>query len=271
MMNRAYRSLSAAWQHLFQKIWQTQNFLRKCAIISQGVSLITMFGPVGNHRRTSGLRGGSSRIHPLSLKGFDCTNLQPNVYAPAKKPLKRPPLREVCIQTIDRPFALRHFVDVMDQPSLKFLENTPRMIAEALLARSGAAMFDRDFDRFADCFFFPNVVETIDGVQEVVRPENLRCIFDKVLREFRRNGINRMERNIIEASFRDANTISCTHQSRLLNGTHLIQRPYPVFTVIERRTDKVWRIASGVYGLSNTKECENAITSHILNGSEPLD
>lgn len=124
-----------------------------------------------------------------------------------------------------------------------------RNIAEALLRRSGDALISGDFEMLSKCFHFPNTIETIKGAERLENPEDLRKVFDGVRLQFRRMGVSLLERHVVAADFRDERTITSTHQTRLFNGTQLLQAPFPVFSVVTLGTDGVWRIKQSMYGL----------------------
>lgn len=145
-----------------------------------------------------------------------------------------------------------------------------RAIAENLLHRSGTALLGSDFDSFAACFEFPNDVETFNQRKTVETAQELRVIFDNVLLHFRRTGVTSMERHVLEAHRRDPDTVSCTHISHLLNGPNLLQRPYPVFSLLNRGQDGIWRITYGTYGISQEPETEKALCADVLEMRKPM-
>lgn len=102
-------------------------------------------------------------------------------------------------------------------------------------------------------------------------PEHLKVIFDRLQLHFRRKGIDFLERNIIESTYRDTDTITCTHQTRLISGVQLHQEAYPVFSILKRDTNDTWLIASGSYALPVEPNDGTSITADFLKASDPLD
>lgn len=139
-----------------------------------------------------------------------------------------------------------------------------RDVAEFMLTRSGKALMSKDFERFADCFQFPNLVETIDGIETLKRREDLRAIYDQVHARFARLSIAQMERHILEASYRDEQTIVCTHETRLFSSGLLLQTPYPVFSILSRARSGKWLISAGTYGLMDSEDSRKVLTASVL-------
>jgi hypothetical protein len=146
-----------------------------------------------------------------------------------------------------------------------------RSIAQVLLERAGAALMSQDFPAFTDCFEFPYDLETINGLKRLEMPEDLRIVFFNVHTQFRRIGVTQMERYVVEASFRASTTILCTHETRLFHDWYMVQKPYPVFSILSLGDDDVWRFNYGTYGLEATAEHKNALTANLLDRTTPLD
>lgn len=134
----------------------------------------------------------------------------------------------------------------------------PRDVSEALLEKTGAALMSGDFETFQACFILPQEMETFEGLQRIETTAQLRKIYDAVRRYHARLAVTYMARNCLEAEYRDDDTVEATHETRLLSGQRLIQRPFPVFSVL-KRVDGVWHVASTKYAIVDAPELSQAL------------
>ena len=110
-----------------------------------------------------------------------------------------------------------------------------------------------DFAVFRGCFSLPQTLEAFDGRRLVETPADLRDVFDGVRSHFSNLGVTFLERHCVEASFSNPDTVLATHESRLISGSTLVQRPYPVFSVL-RRIDGDWKITHSKYAITGPLE-----------------
>lgn len=128
--------------------------------------------------------------------------------------------------------------------------NSAREIAEYLLNRSGRALMSGDFPLFASCFALPQTMETFEGRRLISTRDDLLSVFEGVRAHLAREGVTEMARHCVAAAFIDAETISATHETRLIRGDQLIQRPYPVLSVVRRQND-LWQVGNTIYAIAD--------------------
>lgn len=130
---------------------------------------------------------------------------------------------------------------------------TAREISEYLLEETRRTIFENDFDGFLACFELPNVVETFEGTQTLETPNDVRRIYDNNKAYFARKGVTEMVRTCLAAEFLDADTVQSTHETRIVAGKIMIQRPFPVFSIL-RRIEGQWRISRSQYAITDAPE-----------------
>jgi hypothetical protein len=135
---------------------------------------------------------------------------------------------------------------------------TARNVASILLERTGDALLTGDFELFHPCFLLPQEVQTFEGRRMIKNKEDLRQLFDGVRAFHRKSNITQLVRNCVEASFLDPDTISSTHESRLLRGAELIERPYPVHSIL-KRVGMDWQIVSSEYAVPDIPDLVEAL------------
>ena len=82
-------------------------------------------------------------------------------------------------------------------------------------------------------------------------PQDGRETFKAVCAHNAELGVTDMVRHVLEASFQDEDTIVTTHETRLVRGDVLIQKPYPVFSIVKRIGEK-WKITYSQYAIVDT-------------------
>ncbi|WP_136439830.1 hypothetical protein [Pacificoceanicola onchidii] len=121
-------------------------------------------------------------------------------------------------------------------------------IAQDLLERSGKSYFENDFDLFRSCFQIPQEFETFGGKRRISTVEELRALFDGMLKYFKDNGITGLHRRVIAARFLSEDSIQSTHEAQFITDKAQIGSPYPVMSILEKRgTD--WKVVRGSYAL----------------------
>lgn len=137
--------------------------------------------------------------------------------------------------------------------------DTAEDIAEYFLDRTGTALMTGDFDLFASCFLLPQKMETFQGRRDIETLSDLREVFDGVTLHFKRKNATQLERHCIEARFRDPDTVVSTHMSRLVSGSSLVQKPYPVMSVL-KRVDGIWQISDSMYAIEDEESHARALS-----------
>ena len=135
---------------------------------------------------------------------------------------------------------------------------TARDVTEYLLRRTEAAFHSGDFDEFKDSLTLPYHLETFKGRRTLNTTEKLRDLFDAVRAHHRRTGVTDMDRYVLEASFQDDKTIVATFETRLLNGTVLTQKPYPVLSVM-KFDGGAWRAHSMTFAIDDNEDHNAAL------------
>jgi hypothetical protein len=138
-------------------------------------------------------------------------------------------------------------------------------IAGFLLEQTGNALVSGDFEKFVKYFHLPQEMETFEGLNLVSTPAELRKVFDAIRLMFQREGITQLVRHIVEARYTDENTIKSTHETRLLNGTTLVQQPFPTFSTLSRREG--WQVKSAQYAIADSPQYNAA----LLGRTKPRD
>lgn len=138
-------------------------------------------------------------------------------------------------------------------------------IADELLFRTGKALIAGDFEGFHSCFGLPHVIET-EGARRILRTsDDLRCVFDDVVRYYADQGVTDLVRTVVEARFIDSDTIGSTHVARLLQaGGSLLRKPFPVYSIIRRHGHLDWKVMSSVYAILDCAAHNAALASGPL-------
>lgn len=133
-------------------------------------------------------------------------------------------------------------------------------IAEELLKRTGDAYVSGDAEAFADCFLLPQEIDTLDGKRLITTRAEIIATFEAMREYFRVEGITIMDRRCVSAEFSNPDTITHTHESRLLRGDMQVREPYPSLSVL-RRVDGEWKIAYSQYIIT-----DSPAHNRVLNG-----
>lgn len=122
-----------------------------------------------------------------------------------------------------------------------------------LLEKSGQAFLTDDFDAFHACIMLPYHVETFEGKRVVTTEAELRDLFLAVRAHHRKTSVTDMARNVVEAVYKDDDTVLATFETRLLNGNTLTQAPYPVFTLV-RRDSETWKAQQMTFAIEDSPD-----------------
>ena len=137
---------------------------------------------------------------------------------------------------------------------------------EQLLLRTGDALISGDFDSFLACFHLPHRIELYDGTNYLESANDLRSVFDANRTYFERIGVTKLVRICVESAFIDPETITTTHQSRLLRENELLQEPYPVYSVV-KWIDGAWKITHGKYAIADSDAHNAALAAKAAPGA----
>lgn len=148
-----------------------------------------------------------------------------------------------------------------EEPSLARDDLPAALIAEDLLQRTGAALLNGDSGAFADCFALPQVFETVSGRVVAETRGHLVRMFQAVQQKYRCMGVTDLVRHVVQAEYRDHETIAFTHESRLLQGTTLLQAPFPTFSIV-KYVDGLWLVHASSYGPTH-----DSIAGRVLNSA----
>lgn len=132
-------------------------------------------------------------------------------------------------------------------------------VSEHLLSVTGQALMRADFAGFAPCFLLPQELATFEGSRRLDSEDDLRSVFDGVIRHFRLSGVTDLVRQCQSAEFDGPDTVQAMHQSWLLAGDRLVQPSYPSFSIL-RRTRGVWKIAFSQYAIADAPAHVAALT-----------
>ena len=139
----------------------------------------------------------------------------------------------------------------------------PVAIADDLLEKTGAAIMEGDFKEFSKYFHLPQHLETFDGRSLLRTKMDLRTVFDAVRTYYQVKGVTRIVRRCISAAYKDAMTVTSTHETRLLNGAQFVQKPFPTLSTIAF-IDDVWKITSSSYAIDDAPEHNKALNKLAL-------
>jgi hypothetical protein len=137
---------------------------------------------------------------------------------------------------------------------------TAREVCEYMLMRTGRAMKAGDFDAFRSCFTLPQVIETFEGSRIINDTAQLKTVFDAVRTHYIKNGVTEIVRHCVEAEFVGVDRVLATHETRLVSGNVITQKPFPVMSVLKfDGTD--WYIASSSYAIEDRSDHNAALMS----------
>lgn len=137
---------------------------------------------------------------------------------------------------------------------------TAKDVSEYLLDRTGTALMTGDFGLFATCFHLPQQMETFDSCRDVRTLDDLKLVFDGVTAYFRQKNVTQLARHCVEAAYRDTDTIVSTHMSRVVSGSALVQKPYPVMSLLRRDGDGLWKVSDSMYAIEDEPRHAKALS-----------
>lgn len=143
----------------------------------------------------------------------------------------------------------------MGEPAYQIEDLTPAReaavdIATRVLDQTGRATMQGDFVAYKTLFDLPQVVRTFDGTKTLETTEDLYQVFRDIRTRFASLGVTDLVRRVIAAEFQDASTIMTTHETRLMNGTQLLQDTFPTHSILRCR-DGVWTVGTATYAVDN--------------------
>lgn len=135
-------------------------------------------------------------------------------------------------------------------------------IADDLLQRSGAAMLSGDAQAFVSCFALPQEFETASGKVLVQSRQHLTRMFLAVQSHYKAMAVTDMVRHVVHAEFRNSETITFTHESRLLQGNVLLQEAFYVFSIV-KLIEGEWLVAASTYGPTDDSIAGKALNAAL--------
>lgn len=127
-------------------------------------------------------------------------------------------------------------------------------IYQDLLERIARAYETNDFEAYSKMIRIPHEVSSYAPKVTLRTQGDLRKLFDNIRSNLAQMGITGYERTCVSASFVSCEEIIGTHETRMFSGTHLVDRPYPVQSIL-RLIDNVWWVCRS----DNAIEPENSI------------
>ena len=140
----------------------------------------------------------------------------------------------------------------------------PRHICQHLIDVTGDAMFNDDFDTFADCFKIPHRIETFEAHRIVRTLDDLRSVFDGVRAHHNEIGATAIVRRSIAAEFIAPDRISSTHRSWVMRDSIILLRPYPVHSVMEK-IGGAWKVSDSRYAIVDAPTLSGALDGSLDN------
>lgn len=133
-----------------------------------------------------------------------------------------------------------------------------RMIARAMLDKTGEATMSQDFETYAECFKIPQTMETYAGKITIATLADLRDVFNAVVRQFDAMDVTHFERVILAAEFKGPDMVVVAHETRLMRGNYLLREPYPAYGTCEK-IDGRWMITDSMYAINDI----NSVYSNV--------
>lgn len=135
------------------------------------------------------------------------------------------------------------------EQNTKYIDDEdPNDIADDLLYRTGQAMLQNDFDAFQACFKIPQLVETSEGKRLVETIDEFRVVFLNMQENLRERCVVDVVRSVVSAEFLEKDVIGSTHVAvRIDADGNKMCPPYPVYSILRRDSNNVWRIESSIY------------------------
>lgn len=122
-------------------------------------------------------------------------------------------------------------------------------IADDLLYRTGQALLSGNEADFAECFWMPVVIETIEGVTDIQTYPELIGVYRNVTQNLKGTGVTNLARSVLSARFLENDIIGSTHISQKLSPDgEPIGKPYPVYSTLTQKLSE-WRIETSIYAI----------------------
>lgn len=141
---------------------------------------------------------------------------------------------------------------------MKLSDGNAEHLVQALLESTGEALLSGCFSTFSGFFTLPQVIETFENRRVITNHLEWKAIFDDVRAHYTKLGVTHLVRTCLEAKVLNVDNLICTHETRLMNGTHLLLRPFPVFSEM-RRFDERWKVTKSSYAIVDSPGYANAL------------
>ena len=114
-------------------------------------------------------------------------------------------------------------------------------IYQQLLDRITLAYETSDFEDYARMLRVPHDVSSFGPDIRLETRDDLQRLFNNMCNKFREQGITNYIRTCLAATFDGPDAIIGAHETRLMSGTHVVEQPYPVKSVL-RKIDGNWMV-----------------------------
>ncbi len=132
-------------------------------------------------------------------------------------------------------------------------------ILEELVAATGTAIMQNDFESFAGKFSLPLLVTTLSGERRLHNQEELEGSFVRVIEHYELSGVERMERTCISGEFFGAECVVGVHETRLYRENYLVQSPFRVRSILIFQSEE-WKIRETNYSIDDSLRYIRALT-----------
>ena len=139
-------------------------------------------------------------------------------------------------------------------------EDTAQMIADNWTERIRLSLLNDDITLFEARMALPCDIETFDGQKHLTTSEDREDFFQAVCAYHKKSGVSEIDRHVLEAVFNDTEKITLACETRLLNGTALLQDPYPVFSIL-KLTDGCWKVVKMTFAITDRNDHNAALLS----------
>lgn len=123
-------------------------------------------------------------------------------------------------------------------------------VYQGLLEKLDSSLLENDFQKYLSCVALPHVVETLDGYFTIDTKEELEAIFDRTRRNLELGNVPGLTRHCLGAVFLDEQTITASHETRLISDQLIIQNSYRALSTLSFANCD-WKIKATKFGCSS--------------------
>ncbi|MEO9650933.1 MAG: hypothetical protein ABJ360_23920 [Roseobacter sp.] len=143
---------------------------------------------------------------------------------------------------------------------MRHTTETAHEISQRVLDATGHALLCGDVKSFVTFFNLPMEIQTYEGQTLIQTVDGIRKVYQSVRNHYQKIGVTDMVRHCVAASHLDSKTILTTHETRLLNGVVMVQKPFPAMSTL-RLEGIHWRITSTSYAIEDCDDHNLALMS----------